>query len=299
MANGMAMATPMMAAQAIEPDLAATSAPMMQAVPQTGVLGAQNIIQQGTGEALGILGGAFGQAREDIMGGGAGMEQQAALAGLLGPRAQQQAMVGFEQSPGQRYLQQEAERAVLRNAAATGGLSGGNVLRELQQQAIGMAQQDFQNQFQRGQQVLGMQQQQGQALANLAAQGGQLGAGLVGGATTQLGEQAFGAGQQLAQQAAATAGALGGLQQQLGAGISGITGQGLTNLANLASGTGQMSAQQLNQLATTLANLGVGAGTQAAQMGSLAGQFDAAALAGMGSFGQNTIQQLIDAGVFK
>ena len=272
--------------------------PQAPNVPQTGVIGAENIIRQGTQEALGTLGAGIGQARQDIAAGGQGIENQAALAGLRGPEAQAQAFQGFQASPGQQFLQQESERALTRNAAATGGLGGGNVLRELQRQAIGLAQQDFSNQFQRGQQALGSQQLQGSNLANLAAQGGQLGSNLIGQATGQLGGQRFDAGQLLAQAATGTAANLGNLQQQLGQQISGISGQGLTNLANLLSGTGTASASQLNQLATTLANLGVGGATGAAPFTSLAGQFDAAGTAAQGAAIQNAIQGLIDADVF-
>lgn len=284
-------------------------------IPQTGVIGAQNVIQQGTREALGTLGGGieqgrrdisqgFGIARGDIREGGQGIETQAALAGLRGPDAQARAFAGFESSPGQQFLQQEAERALTRTAAATGGLSGGNVLRELQRQAVGLAQQDFSNQFQRGQQVLGSQQQQagnlanlsaqrGQQRANLASQGGQLGANLIAGATGQLGQQRFGAGQQLAQAATGTAANLANLQQALGQGISGITGQGTTNIANLLSGTGSASAQLNQQLASILANIATGSASQTAPFTSLAGQFDAAATAGQNTAVQNAITQLI------
>ena len=262
-------------------------------IPQTGVIGAQNVIQQGTREALGTLGGGIGQARTDIQAGGQGIENQAALAGLRGPEAQAAAFQGFQSSPGQQFLQQQSERALTRNAAATGGLSGGNVLKELQRNAIGLAQQDFSNQFQRGQQVLGSQQQQAGGLANLAAQGGQLGANLIAGATGQLGQQRFGAGQQLAQAATGTAANLANLQQALGQGISGITGQGTTNIANLLSGTGSASAQLNQQLAAILANIATGSASQIAPLTSLAGQFDAAATLGQGANLQNAIQELL------
>ncbi len=262
-------------------------------VPVTGVLGAQEAITQGTQQALGTLGAGVGQARQDVAAGLTGLEGQASLAGLRGTQAQRQAFANFQSSPGQQFLQEQAERATTRQAAATGGLTGGNVLKELQRQAVGLASQDIGAQFQRGQQVLGTQQQSAQQLANLSAQGGQLGANLISGATGQLGEQRFAAGQQLAQAATGTAANLANLQQQLGQGISGITGQGFTNLANLLSGTGGANAQQLQQLATQLANLGVGGATGAAPFTSLAGAFDAAGIAGQGVAAQNAIQDLI------
>lgn len=96
--------------------------------------------------------------------------QQQALLGLFGQEAQQQAFAGLTESPGQQFLRQRQEKALLRNAAATGGLGGGNVLTALQQQATGFAQQDIQNQFGRLGQLAG----QGQiATTNIAQLGGQ------------------------------------------------------------------------------------------------------------------------------
>jgi len=46
--------------------------------------------------------------------------QQSALSGAMGADAQAQAFSQFQASPGQQYLQQQAEKALLRNAAATG-----------------------------------------------------------------------------------------------------------------------------------------------------------------------------------
>ena len=106
--------------------------------------------------------------------------QQQALLGLSGQEAQQTAFAGLEDSPGQRFIRDRQERALLRNASATGGLGGGNVLTALQQQAVGFAQQDIQNQFGRLGQLAG----KGQAITTSQAQlGGQVSqniAGLIG-----------------------------------------------------------------------------------------------------------------------
>lgn len=72
-----------------------------------------------------------------------------ATTGALGGERQAQAFEEFEQSPEQAFLREEAERSLLRNQAAIGGLGGGNVRRELQRQAVGLAQQDFQNRVDR------------------------------------------------------------------------------------------------------------------------------------------------------
>ena len=88
---------------------------------------------------------------------------------------QAQAFAQLEDSPGQRFIRDRQERALLRNASATGSLGGGNVLTALQQQAAGFAQQDIQNQFGRLGQLAG----QGQAITTSQAQlGGQTAAGI-------------------------------------------------------------------------------------------------------------------------
>ena len=98
------------------------------------------------------------------------LEQQQALLGLAGAGAQAEAMAGLQDSPAQRFIRERQERALLRNAAAIGGLGGGNVRTALQEQAAGFASQDIQNQFARLGQLAG----QGQATST---QLGQFGAG--------------------------------------------------------------------------------------------------------------------------
>jgi len=96
------------------------------------------------------------------------LAQQQAMLGLSGQEAQQQAFAGLAESPGQKFLRDRQERALVRNAAATGGSQGGNVQTALQQQAVGFAQQDIQNQFGRLGQLAG----QGQSAATNIGQFG-------------------------------------------------------------------------------------------------------------------------------
>jgi len=88
----------------------------------------------------------------------------------------------FQDTPGQRFLRERAERSLLRNQSAIGGLGGGNVRSALQQQAIGLAAQDFGNQFSRLGQIAG----QGQSAATNIGQFGQATAGNIG----QFGQRA-------------------------------------------------------------------------------------------------------------
>lgn len=75
--------------------------------------------------------------------------QQRALTGLGTPEEQQQAFAAFAETPGQKFLRDQQEKSLLRNAATIGGLGGGNIRTALQQQAFGRAQTDFSNQFNR------------------------------------------------------------------------------------------------------------------------------------------------------
>lgn len=62
-----------------------------------------------------------------------------ALLGLSGTEAQDTAFAERRESPGQAFLRERQERALLRNQAAIGGLGGGNVRTALQEQAFGIA----------------------------------------------------------------------------------------------------------------------------------------------------------------
>lgn len=85
--------------------------------------------------------------------------QQQALLGLSGQDAQNEAFAAFNESPGQKFIRERAQKNLVRNASAIGGLGGGNVRSALVEQGTGFAQQDFNNQFGRLGQIAG----QGQA----------------------------------------------------------------------------------------------------------------------------------------
>lgn len=98
------------------------------------------------------------------------LTQQQALLGLSGVEAQQAAFAGLEESPGQQFLRERQQRALVRNASAIGGLGGGNVRTALQEQAVGFAQQDIQNQFGRLGQLAGQGQNTAINLGQFGAQ---------------------------------------------------------------------------------------------------------------------------------
>ena len=79
------------------------------------------------------------QQRESVspytIAGDQAIEKRNALMGVYGPEAQQKAYDEIRESPGQQFLRERQERALLRNQAALGGLGGGNVRTALQEQA--------------------------------------------------------------------------------------------------------------------------------------------------------------------
>jgi len=309
--------------------------------PPTGLIGSEQALRQGLASQLGLLsqgiGGAQGeidiatqQARQDVnsgfnqatgainpfvRGGGDASEMQAALSGALGDQAQQIAFNTLNNSPGQRFAVEQGEQAIIRNQAALGGLGGGNVRRELNRQGIGMAQQNFQQNFnnlgqvaasgrqaaglqaglfgQRGQNLANITQQSGINLSNLDLQSGVLPAQAVNNTGNQLAQGRFATGQQIAQAAGGAGVGQANLQNQLGAGLASQFGQGSTNLANLTSGTGAQSAQLQQSLAAILANIGTGSASQAAQLTNAAGQYSAAGILGQNTAVQNTLSQLL------
>ena len=138
-------------------------------------------------------------------------QQQAALSGVLGPEAQAQAFADFSASPGQAFLQEQGERGITRNAAAIGGLSGGNVQQELIRFGQGLAAQDFGNQFARlgevaqtgfgaATNIAGLQGEQ----AGLQGQLGAFGASIPIGASQLVAANRFQAGRDIAQQIGGT-----------------------------------------------------------------------------------------------
>jgi len=99
--------------------------------------------ERGITEGIGEQRRQFDLTRGDfapgIEAGDVSRERLLELIGLRGSEAESAAIAGFQESPGQAFLRQRQERALLRNEAAVGGLGGGNVLTALQEQAAGIA----------------------------------------------------------------------------------------------------------------------------------------------------------------
>lgn len=206
--------------------------------------------------------------------GQAALQQQLALSGALGPEAFQQA---YQESPQVQFLREQGERSVMRNAAAMGGLGGGNVQKELQRFGQGLASQGLQQQISNLSGLTGVGQQASGTLANIATGlGGQqlstqvgLGSGLAGQssmyglpAAQTIGNLGINlaagrtqAGRDLANQYGAAATALGN--------IYGAQGQ---NIASMLGGQRNMIIDQINAAATNEARAQQGYGADLANI---------------------------------
>ena len=211
--------------------------------------------QDALATGIGVSQAGMGQAREDMLatgmpgledlisgfqgaittleGQGPAESSAMALSGALGPEAQQQAQDAFIASPGQDWLRNQQESALLRNEAAIGGIGGGNVRSALQEQAFGRSATQQQQTLQNFMQLISPETARSSNIANLLSAGG----GQIAGYRSGLGSNLANI-------------AMGGAAQQIplitGTGVAqagGILGAG----ANVQSGIGA-SSKTLGQL---------------------------------------------------
>jgi len=205
---------------------------------RSGAETARGDIERYADESLGFY-SPYRQAGEGAL------EREAALTGAMGPEAQARAFAQYEESPGQKYLREQQEKALLRSSAAIGGLGGGNVRTALQEQAAGIASQNYQQDLEnlrslagRGQQAAGasagITQQAGSNLANIANQLG-MNEAQVRAAT----------GQSIAQIQQETGMTQAQIQQMLGQQRAGTIGQAGQQISGLRYGTGQDISRML------------------------------------------------------
>lgn len=218
---------------------------------QSGLATGATGLTQATAAGLRELRGALGQGREDISTGFGRAEQgfqpymqggqaaQAQLEALSGVRGQDAFNQAYQESPQMAFLREQGMRANLAGAAATGGLGGGNVQKELARFGQGLASQGLQQQIQNLQGLTG----QGLQAASGAGQYASGGAGQLANLSQLQGTQSLGAMQNV--------------------------GQGLAGLGQVA---GTQGAGIMQNVGNQLANLGLAGGQTAAQMGYGTGQ---------------------------
>ena len=220
------------------------------------------------------------------------LQLQLALSGALGPEEFQKA---YQESPQIQFLREQGEQGVMRNAAAMGGLGGGNVQKELSRFNQGLASQGLQQQIQNMSGLASQGQQASGTLANIAT-----------GLGSQQLQTQVGLGQGLAGQssmyglpAAQSIGNLGinlaagrtqagrDLANQYGAAASGLSNiysaQG-QNLANMLGGQRNLIMDQRTQAALNEARAQQGYGSDMANIQSGVGS----AIAGVPNVPLNT-----------
>lgn len=180
--------------------------------------------------------------------GASALGQQQALLGMGGQEAQTQAFNAFSNSPGQQYLRDQQEKALIRNASAMGNLGGGNTKTALQKQAFNIASTDYSNQYNRLAGLSGS----GQSATNTTAQLG-ANAAANNGAAYQAGGQAQASGI-LGQQQANSAMS----SQLMGAGIGAMMGTG--GSAGMGALLGFMSDKRLKENIVKVGELASGLG---------------------------------------
>ena len=290
-----------------------------QAAPGTGFYGAMDQLNRGEARSLAALAQGTGQARTDIIEGrdaalgrldpysAAGREalqREAALSGALGPEAQQEAIDAYIESPGQQYLRERQEQALLRNTAAIGGLGGGRVRTALMEQAMGIASTQQQQHLEnlrslagRGQQAdttgASIQANAGAQLAQLAEALGVRGANLVAMSAQEKAGLAERAGLSLAQLDQIIGTAQAGQLATLGGQLATTQAGGLADIAGLGQqgATTQLTGQQ--NISQILANLATQQGTNLANLGVMGGS---ALAAGQAQAGHTMGQMFQDLG---
>jgi len=277
------------------------SMPMNTAgVPQTGLIGAEQSINQGAAQAGGILGGAINQITSPnayTQGGTGAAKLQADLSGANGPAAAAAAQATMTQSPAAQYQMEQMQRATERSAAARGGLLGGNVATELQRNAAGIASQDFQNQFAN----LGTVADRG---ANMQTMSDQIKASL----TRDLADTAYSAGlnkgglrmdagKAIAQNASQAASGIADLLSQQGITLSDMASKDISTITDIIYQSGMQDSAGSQQLAAILANIAGGQASTVAQGQANIGAANAAGTIGTANAIQGGITQAIGAGL--
>lgn len=254
--------------------------------PPTGLAGSEQALRAALEGSLSGLQQGTNLGRSDLesfasQGRGA-IDLQGALAGAQGQPAQATAFANFNASPGQQFLRDRGEQALLRNQAAIGGLGGGNVRSALQEQGIGFARQDLNDAFARLGSVSGLGLQAAGQQAGLAGGAGQTAANLAFQTGQGLSSGRTRAGEQIAGQVSGTTSALSNLAAQQGAGISDILNTSAGNLAGLLSGAGIAQGQSQEQLAALLSSIIGQQGNQIAGLPGLPSGQGSSSLGGLG-----------------
>lgn len=251
-------------------------------------------LAKGRGAGLDFLNNAFQQAVDPLTGfvdpGRRAQVLQAALTGVMGPEAQKAAILNFQDDPSLKFQVEEAERALLRNAARFGGLGGGNVRKELVRQAVGRAQQSFNTRISQLGEIASRGLSAATTIGSLRGQQGITGTNLIGrtaestarlsevgaGFASTLGQAGARVSQQVAQDVAnlRQSGAFANADlSSMAATLEQATGQGISSLLQ----SGALTEADIEQSASnTISNLTSDAGFAQADISAKQAQIEQA-----------------------
>jgi hypothetical protein len=162
--------------------------------------------------------------------------RELALSGADGAEAQQKAYDEFIESPAQKFMRERQEQSLLRNAAATGGLQGGNVLTALQEQSQGIAAQDLQREISNLQSISGRGQQAAGMISNLRTGANQARGQLSADIQSRMADLANSTGLSKARLQSTLGDRLASLSTGRGSALAGLSQGAYGNLANLSQG---------------------------------------------------------------
>ena len=247
-------------------------------------------VQKGANQAISYL-DPYNKAGQNSM------NLQAAYSGALGPEAQRAAFAAYNNSPGQEWLRQQGEESIMNQAAATGGIGGGDVLKELQRFGTGLAQQDFQNQFDRLSTLTNQGINAGTNMGNFAFNSGTAqGANTMASGQGQAQLAATGAnnatslGAQKANMSMTTGLTMADLARQYGTtGASLLSGNGI-NQANVISDMGKSAAGVYQNTGAQKSDVLMNAGTNASNVFQNTGSQKANLVSDMSKTGANVMQ---------
>ena len=236
--------------------------------PPTGLIGSEQALERGLSNASSAVYGGAQAAAETLspynQAGTSAIKLQADLSGANGPEAQQAAFAQYNESPEVAYQREQAEKSVMRNASATGGLQSSPVLQELQRQAVGLAQQDYGNYYNRIGDVANIGAGTSTALGNIQGDAGKAVGDYNYGTGIATSEGRTNAGNAIAGNVADTTSQLSALVAAQGGDLANIMNTSGSDLANLLTAFGTADAQTMQTLATLLANISTGSGSQVA-----------------------------------
>lgn len=283
-----------------------------QVVPQTGLIGGENVLKTGFQEGGGeVTGGEtkaldfLGQGQETfdpfLQSGFGAQQAQAAASGALGPEAQAEFFRNFQESPNVEFLRQRGEKGIEAQAGRFGAF-GGNFQKGLSQFNQGLALQDLDRQLGQLQQVAGRGFGAAQGIAGLAtakagvserAAGNR--ANLRVGLARDLSSGRIRAGELIAEHIANITSAVAAGEEALGSGLTNLLGSGATAVANLLQSSGLTAAQQDETLALILANLAVQEGSNVADFSTVIGGANALGIAGSSDAVNDAVIKILSA----